>query len=402
MPPRVPDMRYHNRLSMKRRPQPSCGNLGCETSIEDPIRERSNITISIVKLLASNPPDHRWGRKAKGWFLEFHLIPVLLWSYTAVVLGTAVAYMASGSLNPLWFVVALGLGALIQGWETHAINEIYDWRSGTDQADGGRALSGGSHVRNLGLLGERDLWWIFAISSVAVAVLTVWVVIERALWLAFLIVAGYGLGLAYTAPPVSTSYRPFAGEWLGGFPGVLLSGLGAYAIQTRSLALVPIVALCAHALVCMGMLMMHHYLDAPMDAAAVPPKRTTVVAIGFPNSKRYAAGIAFVAALLYGILGLTTHPAFLLGFALTLPAVLIHLRTNPTDLESVTRNELRIIQLGIAAGLSTAVGLAPVLWPMLPLAVLGYVAHLAVVSPPAELGRAWRRAPGRKNRTQKT
>jgi len=81
---------------------------------------------------------------------------------------------------------------------------------------------------------------------------------------------------------------------------------------------------------------------------------------------------------------------------------LIHLRTNPTDLESVTRNELRIIQLGIAAGLSTAVGLAPVLWPMLPLAVLGYVAHLAVVSPPAELGRAWRRAPGRKNRTQKT
>src|SRR5438552_2070258 len=91
MPPRVPAMRYHNRLSMKRRPQPSCGNLGCETSIEDPIRERSNITISIVKLLASIPPDHRWERKAKGWFLEFRLIPVLLWSYTAVVLGTAVA-----------------------------------------------------------------------------------------------------------------------------------------------------------------------------------------------------------------------------------------------------------------------------------------------------------------------
>src|SRR5438034_9900302 len=146
--------------------------------------------------------------------------------------------MASGSLNPLWFVVALGLGALIQGWETHAINEIYDWRSGTDQADGGRALSGGSHVRNLGLLGERDLWWIFAISSVAVAVLTVCVVIERALRLAFLIVAGYRLGLACTAPPVSTSYRPFAGEWLGGFPVVLLPWLGADAIQTLSCSVV--------------------------------------------------------------------------------------------------------------------------------------------------------------------
>src|SRR5881397_545067 len=207
MPPRVPAMRYHNRLSMKRRPQPSCGYLGCGTSIENPIRERSNITIPIVKLLAAIPPRRGWAGKAKGWFLEFRLIPVLLWSYTAVVLGTAVAFFASGSLNLLWFAVALALGALIQGWETHASNEIYDWRSGTDQI-GGRALS-----------------------SVAVAALTAWVVLERAAWLAVLVVAGYVLGLAYTAPPVSTSYRPFAGEWVGGFPGVVLSGLGAYAIQ---------------------------------------------------------------------------------------------------------------------------------------------------------------------------
>jgi len=59
----------------------------------------------------------------------------------------------------------------------------------------------------------------------------------------------------------------------------------------------------------------------------------------------------------------------------------------------VTRNELRIIQLGIAAGAGTAVGLAPGMWPVLPAAVLGYLAHLAVVAPPAELARAWRRAP---------
>jgi len=393
MPPRVPAMRYHNRLSMKRRPQPSCGNLGCETSIEDPIRERSNITISIVKLLASIPPDHRWERKAKGWFLEFRLIPVLLWSYTAVVLGTAVAYVASGSLNPLWFVVALGLGALIQGWETHAINEIYDWRSGTDQADGGRALSGGSHVRNLGLLGERDLWWIFAISSVAVAVLTVWVVIERALWLAFLIVAGYGLGLAYTAPPVSTSYRPFAGEWLGGFPGVLLSGLGAYAIQTLSISLVATTALVAHALVCTAMLVVHHYLDEPMDAGATPPKRTTVVALGYTNARRYAGIMAGIAAALYAILGAIVHPAFFLGAIFTVPAAWIHFHIEPTDLRSVTRNELRVIQLGVAAGLATAVGLAPPLWPLLPIAALGYFAHLAVAAPPPELARAWRKVP---------
>ena len=366
------------------------------------MNERSNITIEIVKLVALSQGGGPWSRKAKGWFLEFRLIPVLLWSYTAVVLGSALAYSTTGGIDAAWFAVALGLGGLIQGWETHAINEIYDWRSGTDRMDGPRALSGGSRVRNLSLLDERDLWVVFAVSTAAIAALTIWVVVARAAWLALPIVAGYVLGLAYTIPPVATAYRPLAGEWLGGFPGVLLSGLGAYAIQTLSISIVAVAALAAHALVCMGMLVVHHYLDAPMDRAANPPKRTTVVALGLRNSKRYAGGMAAVAALLYGLLGVFVHPAFLLGCALTAPAVWIHLRIDPTDLKSVTRNELRVIQLGVAAGLSSAVVLAPPLWPLLPLAAVGYVAHLAVVSPPAELARAWRKDPAKKDHTLKT
>lgn len=341
-------------------------------------------------------------RVAKGWFLEFRLIPVLLWSYTAVVLGTAVAYAVTGSLSPLWFAVALALGGLIQGWETHAINEIYDWRSGTDRLGAPRALSGGSKVRNLNLLDERDLWKIFAFATVAVAVLTGWVVIARAAWLAILIVSGYALGLVYTVPPIMTAYRPFAGEWLGGFPGVLLSGLGAYAVQTLALSAVAAVALTAHALVCTGMLVVHHYIDAPMDAAAIPPKRTAVVALGFRRAKHYAAGMAAVAAGLYGLLAVLFHPAFLLGALFTIPAVWVHLRLDPTDLQSTTRNELRIIQLGIAAGLATAVALAPPLWPLLPLAAIGYLVHLAVVAPPASLARAWRRGPTAKTESRRT
>ena len=70
-------MRYHNRLSMKRRPHPFFGNLCCGTPIEHPIRKRSNITIEIVKLLAIIPEAGRWARKAKGRFLGFRLILVL-------------------------------------------------------------------------------------------------------------------------------------------------------------------------------------------------------------------------------------------------------------------------------------------------------------------------------------
>ena len=363
--------------------------------------ERSNITIEIVKIVGLFGGGRDWSRTAKGWFLEFRLIPVLLWSYTAVVLGTAVASADLGGFDLLWFAVALGLGGLIQGWATHAINEIYDWRSGTDRIDGPRALSGGSHVRNLSLLGEGDLWLIFAASSAAIAALTIWVVVARAAWLAILVLAGYILGVAYTVPPIATAYRPFAGEWVGGFPGVLLSGLGAYAIQTRQLSIVAVLALSAHALVCMGMLIVHHYLDAQMDARALPQKRTSVVALGFRKAKRYAAGMTAIAAILYAALALAVRQEFILGALFTAPAVWIHLRIQPTDLKSVTRGELQVIQLGIAAGLSTAVALAPSLWPMIPLAAAGYLAHLAVVSPPAELARAWRRGPSRKDRPTK-
>lgn len=133
---------------------------------------RSNITIELVKLMALGPRGGTWGRKAKGWFLEFRLIPVLLWSYTAVVLGTGLAVADMGRLDLASFAVALGLGGLIQGWTTHATNEIYDWRSGTDRAGGSRALSGGSRVRNLSLLDERDLWTIFIVATVATVALT--------------------------------------------------------------------------------------------------------------------------------------------------------------------------------------------------------------------------------------
>ncbi len=330
-----------------------------------------------------------FARKAQGWFLEFRLIPVLLWSYTSVALGTGLAYAEHGSFDLGGLAVSLALAGLIQGWVTHAVNEIYDWRSGTDRDARPRALSGGSKVRNLRLLGERDLWTIFWTATAGVAVLAAYVVWFRAAWLVVLIGVGYLLGVAYTLPPAATAYRPILGEWLGGFPGVVLAGLGAYGIQTLTLSWLAVAALSAHAFVCTAMLVLHHYMDAPSDAASVPPKRTTAVALGLEAARRYAAGLAAAGALLYGLLGVYANPAFALGAAFTLPAVGIHVRVRPRDLASVTRSELRVIQLGIAAGLSVTVALAPTLWPLLPLAALGYAAHLATVAPPPELARAW-------------
>jgi 1,4-dihydroxy-2-naphthoate octaprenyltransferase len=353
--------------------------------------EVTNITIAIVIRLSESKKVGPWASKALGWFFEFRLIPVLLWSFTSVALGSALAYSETGAFDLGRLAVALALAGLVQGWVTHAVNEIYDWRSGTDKDPRPRALSGGSKVRNLGLLGERDLWLIFAASSVAIAVLGVYVAVTRAPWLLILVGTGYALGVAYTLPPAATAYRPFLGEWLGGFPGVLLAGLGAYGIQTLTLSWTATIALSAHALVCTAMLVMHHYQDAPSDAAAVPPKRTTVVFLGPGRSRVYAASLAAAGAVLYGVLGVLESPVFFLGAGLTTVAVVVHARTDLGSLVSITRNELRIIQLGIAAGLAVSVGLAPPLWPLVPLAVAGYYVHLRAAAPPPELARAWRR-----------
>lgn len=330
--------------------------------------------------------------KAKGWFLEFRLIPVLLWSFTSVALGTALAAWQTGTFDPWLLAVAMALAGLIQGWVTHSLNEIYDWRSGTDAHPRPRALSGGSKVRNLGLLGERDLWAVFAVASACVAALAAYVGWTRAPWLLLLIGAGYVLGVSYTQPPLATAYRPFLGEWLGGFPGVLLAGLGAYAIQTLTLTWIAVLVLSAHALVCTAMLVMHHYQDAPADAVARPPKRTTVVVLGPRRSRLYATGLAAGGASLYAVLALVLDPVFAIGAAITAVAAAVHLQTDLGSLVSVTRNELRIIQLGIVAGLAVSVALAPVLWPLLPIAAAGYYAHLHAVAPPPDLARAWRRS----------
>lgn len=130
------------------------------------------------------------------------------------------------------------------------------------------------------------------------------------------------------------------------------------------------------------MLAMHHYIDAPADAAATPPKRTTVVFLGPAGARAYATLLATGGATIYE--------------TLTLPSLVAHARGRPWDLMSVIRNELRVIQFGIAAGLAVAVVLAPFLWPLIPLAALSYVTHLVVEAPPAELRRAWLPGPRRR------
>jgi len=311
-----------------------------------------------------------------GLFLELRAIPVLLWAYTAIVLGTAVATAEAGRFDTRNLLEALLIGVLIQGYETHAVNEIFDWRSGTDRDGSPRVLSGGSRVLTARLLEERHLWAIFAGSSILIWVLALDLAARTGPLVLALVGMGYFAGLLYTLPPIATAYRPFAGEWLGGFVGVTAGGLGAYYVQALRITPLAVAVAVAHACVCVGMLLMHHYLDADADRRARPMKRTTIVFLGARRGKAYTAGFAGAALVLSVLLGLLWRvEAFAFGFA-AMAGLVAHVRAEPADVASVTRHELTVIQAGVAGGLMTAALLVPVLAATLPIAVLLYSAHL--------------------------
>jgi len=308
----------------------------------------------------------------RGLWLEVRVIPVLLWSFSALTVGTALA--AHGRDLEVWYYVgAVVLGALIQGLLAHSVNEIADWRSGTDRHPSPRMISGGSKVILSGLMGERALMATFGAAFLATTVLGLTLVAARGIVVLPFGVVGVAGAILYTLPPVRAAYRPFAGEAIA-FICLADCVVGAYVLQggraVDTTTLATAVAVAAYAV---GMLMVHHYLDYDADRTATPPKVTSIVRLGLAGGRRYAIGWC-VLALVAAMAGSVAEPRLLplvAGYAIGL---LAHLRCRPDDVESVTKNELAIIFAGIAAALSAAA----LLVPALSLAMVVAVALVAV------------------------
>ncbi|MGD9571708.1 MAG: prenyltransferase [Thermoleophilia bacterium] len=308
-------------------------------------------------------------RALLGLWLEVRVIPVLQWSFTAITLGTALAWADGGGVSVPGYLVAVTIGVLLQGLVAHAVNEIADWRSGTDRDPAPRVISGGSKVIASGLLGPRALAVVAVAAGAAAAALGV---AAAARWGWVLLLYGAG-GLAgavlYTLPPVRAAYHPFGGEAIA-FACVWGCTTGAYLLQRGTLSGGVALAGLAYAASCVAMLMMHHYLDRAPDSRAVPPKTTTIVHLG-PSGRRYAVAWALIALAGAGLATALVDPAFAVAAAASAAALVPHLSADPDDPASVTRNELAVILLGMAGGLGTAAVLAPPMaWALLPVVVL--------------------------------
>jgi 1,4-dihydroxy-2-naphthoate octaprenyltransferase len=285
-------------------------------------------------------------RKLKGYFMLFRILPVLVWTGTASLVAGALVVTTGHPVDWRLFGFVVAVAALIQGYPTHIVNEIYDWRSGADPRTLGERKSGGSKVLQAGLLKPRDLWMVFTLSS-ALLFVSVFVVAAHTDWRLFWFFAiGYVSGISYTLPPFRWAYRPFLGEWLGGFTGVVALVLGLYFAETRVLRAEVIWTATALGLQYISIMMFFHYLDYESDRLAVPRKLTTVVFLGIEGSRWYAIASSVLATGIFVALAMFSGRTYaILGIGSGLIA-LIHYRCNPTDARSIVRNG-RIITFGM-------------------------------------------------------
>ena len=311
-----------------------------------------------TQTLAGNRSEGSLQRRLAGVYLELRVVPVLLWSFSAITLGSALAWDDSGRIG--WMVAAWIIGVLLQGAVAHCVNELTDWRSGTDLDPAPRVLSGGSKVLRAGLLTERHLVWMAIVAGVTAIGLGFVVAFERGWWLVAFGAVGLVGAIVYTLPPVAAAYVPFAGEGVA-VVCVWACALGGFAVQDGSVSASVVLAGASHAAYCISMLMFHHYLDRGPDARANPPKRTTVVRLD-RKARGYGAAWAGVATATGVAATILVDIALVPMAAAGVVAVGLHARTPLDDPAAVTRAETIVIMIGIVAAMTSAILLAPELW----------------------------------------
>ncbi len=310
-----------------------------------------------------------WRLVAKGLFMEIRILPVFVWAFTAVLVGTALAYLETGTFILRNFTLAMVIACLVQAYPTHAANEIVDWLSGTDFLG-----HGGSKVIREGLLSVKDLKIILLASMSVVIVLAMIIVLTidvRMLWFGII---GITASLSYSLPPFKLGYKPFVGEWIGGFTGVFMAVTGSYYIQSFTLSLLVVLTGIAVGISDIAIMEMFHTVDYQADKSAVPQKRTTIVFLGPERGQYYVLAHIAGAAFLFWVLTLFHWQGIVWAVAATV-CILFYKNYEARDVWSIIRSTKKVTWATIGAGLTFA-ALVNVWFALLVVPVLlGYVAH---------------------------
>lgn len=270
--------------------------------------------------------------KLKGLFMEARVLAFVNWFLAACFLGSALAYLEFGRIYWEKLALALLAGFLIQAFPTHAINEIVDWKSGTDK----KGL-GGSKVIKAELLTIADLRKLLFGSTVLITIIFIVALLWHPALIVILGFIGLGLGLAYTAPPLKLSYRPFMGEYVIAFPAMVLAILGCFWIQFDVFIFSPtaVITAIAFSLSCVAIMMCYHTIDYENDKKA--NKRTSIVFLGPDNGRKLVIINSIIAIGLYLLLAVLVNSFFLILVVGNLVVIYQYFKYSPWDAWSIIK-----------------------------------------------------------------
>ncbi len=298
-------------------------------------------------------------KNAKGLLKLFRIVPVLAWGISAVTLGVGLALYRTGwnSLRISYLFLLIFIVSMFQGLASHAINDVYDWCSGTDQHSKG-ILSGGTSVIKNKMLDVNQLKVIAGVAlvlGIGGGLYLVWV---RGIFILALLVIGIWSTIAYTMPPVQLAYRPLVGEWLGAWPAMAACTWGTFFVLTGTLTPYATAGGVLHATFSVAWLMQHHLPDIEADLLASPRKVTTVAFVSLKWGKIYTRylvmGYFFLLALMGLCFGLLYNRAFLISVVFGFVCIWLAHNTNTSNIEHITLRQVGMIALSIGHAFSLA------------------------------------------------
>jgi len=215
--------------------------------------------------------------KLKSWIIELRS-SFLTATMVSIFLGTAIAWARNSIFNPEYFLLAL-IGGVFLHLGTNVANDYFDHKSGNDEVNKEfvRPFSGGSRTIQLGLLTPREVLsgaLLFFALGTSIGLFLAW---TRGPFVLVLGLVGLFSGFFYTAPPFNLANRGIGEIFVGVNFGALMT-LGAYYVQTQTVALEPLVASIPVSLLIAAVLYINEFPDYAADKAV--GKNTMVVRLG--------------------------------------------------------------------------------------------------------------------------
>lgn len=262
--------------------------------------------------------------KLKLYLMEVR-VPFFTASIVPIILGTAIAFNITQSINWSYFLFAL-IGGIFLHAGANVINDYFDHLTQNDEINKEfvRPFTGGSRLIQEGLLSPKEVL-IEAVVCLLVGSIIGLYLSYKLGWVILLIgIFGVLSATFYVFPRINLVGLGI-GEALIGINFGILMTFGAYYVQTGNFSWVPIVASLPVALLITAVLYINEFQDAKADQAV--GKNHLVVRLG---KKQAVSGYILIMLLTYlivviGVITDTLPPVSLIAL-LTLPLALKSIR----------------------------------------------------------------------------